>query len=183
MPTFPLPNSKRTVPRQRGFTLLELLAVTVLTAVLLGLTIPQFESLFRKSHNDEFAYLVRTLKVLRNDAILKNRQYFLIFDTKERQIRIEELIDGKRVAPLARERLLRPHAFAEDLEFEITLGEEDTFRGMQLGQFNTAREISIDGSGFITPFRLVLRDPKKNLAWLIRTKGIMGQLAMQTHEG
>ena len=86
MPTFPPTMSAEQA--RRGFTLLELTFATIVISLILGLTIPQLQSVMTQVPQQELSYLTRTLRQLRNDAILQNRTYWLVFDLQNQQIRI-----------------------------------------------------------------------------------------------
>ena len=83
---------------RRGFTLLELTFATIVISLILGLPNPQLQSVMTQVPQQELSYLTRTLRQLRNDAILQNRTYWLVFDLQNQQIRIEEEDSGEREA-------------------------------------------------------------------------------------
>ena len=93
MPTFPPTMSAEQA--RRGFTLLELTFATIVISLILGLTIPQIHSLITQVPQQELSYLTRTLRQLRNDAILQNRTYWLVFDLQNQKIRIDEEYAGE----------------------------------------------------------------------------------------
>ena len=74
---------------RQGFTLLELAFATIVISLILGLTIPQLQSVMTQVPQQELSYLTRTLRQLRNDAILQNRTYWLVFDLQNQKIRID----------------------------------------------------------------------------------------------
>ena len=68
MPTFP--PTMRAEQARRGFTLLELTFATIVISLILGLTIPQLQSVMTQLPQQELSHLTGTLRQLRNDAIL-----------------------------------------------------------------------------------------------------------------
>ena len=66
MPTFhPMMRAEKA---RQGFTLLELTFATIVISLILGLTIPQLQSVMTQVPQQELSYLTRTLRQLRNDV-------------------------------------------------------------------------------------------------------------------
>ncbi|MGB1834784.1 MAG: hypothetical protein ACPHP9_13950, partial [bacterium] len=143
----------------------------------LGLTIPQLQSVMTQVPQQELSYLTRTLRQLRNDAILQNRTYWLVFDLQNQQIRIEEEDSGEReaFADDHPERTLRPHLIPEDWEIAAVLLTQEERELIQPEEV----EILVDNSGFVTPFRYQFRERERpEETWEIATKGLLGRVEM-----
>ena len=104
----------------QGFTFLEILVVITLVVIILSTTMPNFFNIFSKPYESEFNHLSKVLKILRNDAILKNNSYCLIFDLKKQQIMTskEDLFGECEDNYLNKPKVLAPHVFSEDLILE-----------------------------------------------------------------
>ena len=175
MPTFP--PTMHAEQARRGFTLLELTFATIVISLILGLTIPQLQSVMTQVPQQELSYLMRTLRQLRNDAILQNRTYWLVFDLQNQQIRIEEEDSGERevFADDHPERTLRPHLIPEDWEIVAVLLTQEERELIQPEEV----EILVDNSGFVTPFRYQFREREQpEETWEIATKGLLGRVEM-----
>jgi hypothetical protein len=148
---------------------------------MLGLAVPQFGSLFTAAPETEFKRLARLIKSLRTDAILQNRQYVVVFDRLQQQVRIEEEQNGERIVfdEDARDRMLRPHPLPAGWEIaDIQFSETDN---SDLSVPPEKAEIYINNSGFVTPFRFQFhRRDEPDQVWEIATKGILGQLELRS---
>ena len=162
---------------RQGFTLLELTFATIVISLILGLTIPQLQSVMTQVPQQELSYLTRTLRQLRNDAILQNRTYWLVFDLQNQKIRIDEEYGGEReaFADDHPEHTLRPHLIPETWEISavlLTQEERDLIQPEEV-------EILVDNSGFVTPFRYQFREREQpEETWEIATKGLLGRVEM-----
>lgn len=176
-----LPTTLAAKPRPRGFTLLELTVAAFVLSLVLGLAVPQLQGLLTQTPQQELSHLARTLRQLRNDAILQNRTYWLIFDLAQQQVRVEEEQSGQRQAFAEDhpQRSLRPHQLPEDWEIANVLLAQQQPELMQPTQV----EVLIDNSGFVTPFRYQFRqrnDPDR--FWEIETNGLLGRVVLRSPE-
>jgi type II secretory pathway pseudopilin PulG len=161
----------------RGFTLLELTFVAIVLSLILGLTIPQLQSVMTQVPQQELSYLTRTLRQLRNDAILQNRTYWLVFDLQKSEIIIkEEKGNGREAFPEDHpENTLRPHVIPEDWEITAVLLTQEVRALIQPEEV----EILVDSSGFVTPFRYQFRERERpEEIWEVATKGLLGRVEM-----
>ncbi|MGK5091436.1 type II secretion system protein [Deltaproteobacteria bacterium TL4] len=163
----------------KGFSFIELMVVLVLMSSVMAMTVPRFDGFFEKPQEKEYRNLARVLKLLRNEAILGQTEYYMIFDTKQQRYHIEKALkDGNRES-MDSPKILKPHAFVVEFPLhQVTLA--------QVANQNTASrilqfpvEVSIDSSGFVTPFTLVFTDTETNHFWYINTKNIMGYLELK----
>ncbi len=69
-----------------GFTFLEILVFLTLVLLILGAVLPQFLAFFSKPVEKEYKHINAVLKTLRNDAVLKNSSYCVLFDLKLQQM-------------------------------------------------------------------------------------------------
>jgi type IV fimbrial biogenesis protein FimT len=71
---FPVNNSHIKTPIQSGFTLIELMVVVVISAILLTVAVPSFESLIKKSNVDSLqSQLASGLATARTEAASRNK--------------------------------------------------------------------------------------------------------------
>ncbi|MBF0288422.1 MAG: type II secretion system protein [SAR324 cluster bacterium] len=169
-----------------GFTFIEIMIVMVLFSLLASLAAPEFFSAFEKTSQAELRKLVRVINLLRNEAILGNNQYYIVFDVLEQKYHIEVMRkEGGRVQ-VDSPKLLRAHSFPEEFRLEEISLTNDAIILKQnsfVGLSEFAKEsvsVSIDSSGFVTPFTLFFTLDEE--IWLIQTKNIMGQLELKKNE-
>ena len=162
-----------------GFTFLEMLVVLTLVLIILGTALPQFFAIFSKPIKKEFKHINAVLKTLRNDAVLKNTSYCLLFDLKLQQIMTaEELKSGVCSKEFfEKPNLLKPHGFSEDLI--LRKAQLAGSSNLVPGSKNEILEVHINSSGFVSPFMLVFSLTDVSNSWIIETKGIMGKLMIR----
>ena len=162
----------------RGFTFLEILVVITLFVLLMGMAVPHFFALFSKAHEVEYKHLKSVLKMLRNDAVLKNSSYCLIFDLKNQQMLVStEDPTGKCSEEFLQEpKVLKAHFFPEDLNLrEAKLAESHYLSSGANADF---LKIHIKSSGFVTPFFLLFSLPDSSKSWQIESSGLMGKMEL-----
>ena len=162
-----------------GFTFLEILVVLSLALIIFGTVLPQFLAFFSKPIEKEFKHINAVLKTLRNDAVLKNNSYCLMFDLKLQQLTTSEEFDSGECSKEFFEKpgSLKPHEFPEDLILrEAKLLESRNIGSSSVNEF---LEVHINSSGFVSPFTLVFSLPDVSRFWKIETKGIMGKLLIR----
>ncbi len=167
------------VGSRNGFTFLEILVVLTLVLTILGTVIPQFLAFFSRPVEKEFKHINAVLKTLRNDAVLQNKSYCLLFDLKSQQMMTSEQVDSGKCSEEFFEKpdSLKLHEFPEDLILsEAQLAESSILNS---GAINKFLEIHINSSGFVSPFKLVFSLPDVSSSWIIETKGIMGKLLLR----
>ncbi len=176
---------KRINQKNRGFTFIEVMLVLVVFSLVAALAVPEFFAAFEKTNESELRKLVRVINLLRNEAILGNNQYYIVFDLEEQKYSVEVLRKEGGRAQVDTPKLLRPHSFPEEFHLnEIALTNDDiTLKQKIVGLSSLAQDavsVSVDSSGFVTPFTLFFTLDEE--IWLIQTKNIMGQLELKKHE-
>ena len=119
------PNKKKIT---RGFTFIEILVFLTLVVMIIGFVTPNFLKIFNKPHELEFKHLKNVIKILRNDAILKNFSYCMIFDlNKQQMINTKQDLEGKcQNDYLKNPKILAPHFFSEEIVLkEARITEKD----------------------------------------------------------
>ena len=162
-----------------GFTFLEILVVLTLALIIFGTVLPQFLAFFSKPIEKEFKHINAVLKTIRNDAVLKNNSYCLIFDLKLQQLMTSEKFYSGECSKEFFEKpdSLKPHEFPEDLILrEAKLVDSSNIGSSSVNEF---LEVHINSSGFVSPFMLVFSLPDVSRSWIIETKGIMGKLLVR----
>jgi len=149
-------------------------------ALLIGAVVPQFSALFTPDHEAVFQSLVRSLKILRNDAVLKNRSYRLVLDEKSRTIQFEQPNDKDEYEPIESDRGLRPIPIPDSLEvLEATHADFDC-ESSTFGTSSMERlEVKIDSSGFVQPFALTFAEQGGPGRWSICSQNILGTLTLK----
>ncbi len=165
--------------RFKGFTFLEILVVLTLGVLLIGMVVPQFFSLFSKAHESEFKHLSSVLKMLRNDAVLKNTAYCLLFDLNAQQMMttVEDEFGNCGKEILEKPKVLKPYDFPEDLILSTAKLIGDDFASS--GTASDLLDVHINSSGFVSPFFLVYSLHDSSKSWIIESKGIMGQMLLR----
>jgi len=162
-----------------GFTFLEILVVLVLALIIFGTVLPQFLAFFSKPIEKEFKHINSVLKTLRNDAVLKNNSYCLMFDLKLQQMRTSVELDSGECSKefFEKPNSLKPYEFPEDL----ILREAKIVESSNMGpsSVNEIMEVHINSSGFVSPFMVVFSLADFSNSWIIETKGIMGKLLIR----
>ena len=162
-----------------GFTFLEILVVLTLALIIFGTVLPQFLAFFSKPIEKEFKHINAVLKTLRNDAVLKNTSYCLLFDLKLQQMMSSEELESGECSKefFEKPNSLKPHEFPEDLILrEAHLAGSSNLVSGAIKEF---LEVHINSSGFVSPFMLVFSLPDVSRSWIIETKGIMGKLLIR----
>ena len=178
------PQSFRLTPGKRfaGFSFLEMMIVLFLLGLLATFAAPRFITAIENTRDTEFRHLTRVLNLLRNESILGNKRFFIIFDPKEQKFHIElQRKEGGRIE-VENPRILRPHSFAKNFHLEnISLTVQAPSSRAQWILMETSIKkpvaIRIDSSGFVTPFMLFFSVGKK--IWVIQSKDILGHLEMK----
>ena len=152
--------------------------VITMVVMIVGIAVPQFFALFSKAHEVEYKHLKSVLKMLRNDAVLKNSSYCLIFDLKNQQMLVStEDPTGKCSEEFLQEpKVLKAHFFPEDLNLREAKPIESNY--LSTGANADFLEIHINSSGFVTPFFLLFSLPDSSKSWKIESSGIMGKLEL-----
>ena len=161
-----------------GFTFLEVLVAITLVVLLIGITTPQFFTLFSKTHEVEYKHIKSVLKMLRNDAILKSTSYCLHFDLKKQKMMVStEDLKGKCNKDFLEEpNVLKAHFFSEELILREAKHAESNY--LNSDDNSDFLEVHINSSGFVTPFYLKFSLPNSSNYWQIVSRGIMGKLEL-----
>ena len=177
------PTTFKPIGTKPGFSFLELMVVIVMLSGLMAITVPRFETFFEQPQQKEFKNLVRVLKLLRNEAILGQIEYYLIFDLKKQNYHIEKEVKGGSRETVEQSKILKPYPFHEDFQlYQVNLAHENLLgSGSRILQLPV--EIHIDSSGFVTPFTVVFVARETHQFWQLQTKNIMGQLEMKEERG
>ena len=167
-----------------GFTFLEIMMVMFLLGLIVSFAVPQFFTAFEKASETELRHLVRVINLLRNESILGNSQYFIVFDPKEQGYHVEvQRKEGGRLT-VDTPKILRPHTFPKDFHLEtVTLKQNKANEASSFLLGTVPKKpvsIAIDSSGFVTPFTLFFSFDEK--IWRIQTKNIMGQLELKEED-
>lgn len=162
----------------RGFTFLEVMIVMVLFALVATWGMPEMVSLLEKTPQIETKRLTEAINMLRNDSVLGQNTYYIIFNFKEQHYTVErELKIGGR-AKLETSYFKKPHKFPEEfalVDFVLAANKEKSrFQPLLNFKEKPNAEIAIDSSGFVSPFEMVFQEDKK--FWLIKSVNIMGRL-------
>ena len=161
-----------------GFTFLEILVVLTLVLLIVGFVTPNFLQIFNKPYELEYKHLNNVVKILRNDAILKNYSYCIIIDLKKQQMITTKSNEGGKcqIEHLKKPKILAPHFFSEEIILkEARLAGKDYF---EYEESSDLLEIHINNSGFVTPFFLQFSSKDLSKKWKIETVGIMGKLKL-----
>lgn len=165
-----------------GITLLELSIVILLLSIMLGFTMPRFTTMFESDLYQETKKLAKLIRDLRFDAILKNENYRLEFDTKksEYSVLVQNSEDPEKYEP--HQRFSKPISLKAPVELvnvsRITQPERETrFGGRRLEFdkiFGQKFTYSIDSSGFVDMFKIRLKDKNNQIS--LSVENIMGKL-------
>tara|TARA_B100000945_G_scaffold308108_1_gene297334 strand:+ start:618 stop:1178 length:561 start_codon:yes stop_codon:yes gene_type:complete len=162
-----------------GFTFLEVMVFVTLILLISGSVLPQFLAVFSKPIEKEFKHINAVLKTLRNDAVLKNNSYCVLFDLKLQQMMTSEKLDSGECSKefLENPNSLKPHEFPED--FILSKAQLAGSSNLSPGAINEFMEVHINSSGFVTPFVLIFSQNDVLSSWIIETKGVMGNLLIR----
>ena len=161
-----------------GFTFLEILVATTLLVLLMGMIVPHFFALFSKAHEVEHKHLKSVIKLLRNDAVLKNTSYCLLFDLKNQQMMVSADNPTGNCSDnfLQEPRMLKTHYFPKD--FSLIEARPAGSNYISSHTDNDILEVHINSSGYVTPFFLLFSLPNSSKSWQIESRGILGELEL-----
>ena len=84
-----------------GFTLIELVIVSVVIAILLAASVPRFQQTANRLRTEQLAYeLVQTLHYARQRAMAEDRVIGWVWDSNLRQVRLDSMGDGQNIEAL-----------------------------------------------------------------------------------
>ncbi len=168
--------------RPAGFSFLEVMVALFLLALLSTFAAPRFMTVFEKTADREFRHLTRVLDLLRNESILGNKQFFIVFDPKKQKYHVEQQRkEGGRIE-VEYPRILKPRIFPEDFHLEnvsLSVRAPSLRAQWMLVETNTPEPVvvRIDNAGFVTPFTLFFSLGKD--VWFIQTRDVLGNLEMK----
>ncbi|MFI5399663.1 MAG: prepilin-type N-terminal cleavage/methylation domain-containing protein [SAR324 cluster bacterium] len=152
MPTSAAPTCSRRRRRSGtpGFTLLEMLVVLLLMSLIAGFTVPLFQTLLEGQVQREATRLSQLVRILRNEAVLTQTDFHLVFDLKEQSYWVEarkgDTYTVRTDAAVLRKHTL-PGSFAvTDL---VVMGNVHTRQAEE-----RPVPITVDPSGFVDSFLL-----------------------------
>ncbi|MBF0277621.1 MAG: prepilin-type N-terminal cleavage/methylation domain-containing protein [SAR324 cluster bacterium] len=168
-----------------GFSFLEIMMVMFLFGLIMSFAVPQFFTAFEKTTDAELRNLTRVINLLRNESIMGKSRYYVIFSPEEQGYHVElQRKEGGQIK-VDNPKILRPHTFPENFHLEtVSLTQRDA---SNLTKFSLSGIVSrkpvvitVDSSGFVTPFTLYFTFNEKT--WLIQTRNIMGQLELKEED-
>jgi len=136
--------------RAQGFTLLEMLVVLVVLSLIAGFSVPLFQNLLQGQVQRESTRLSRTIRILRNEAVLTQTDYRLVVDLKEQSYWAESRT-GDQFRPRTDAPQLRKYVFPAS--FRLT---DLVVMGSTHSRNSEERPVPIyvDATGFTDPFLL-----------------------------
>ena len=156
----------------RGLTMIDLLLVIVLMAALMMISVPAFHRLVEGHRAREVNRLVGLIHMLRNDAVLTNTRYRLVFDLPKNGYFVEKEVANGEFDRQESPRELRGHTWPEGLQMEtMALFGDETHL-----ERDTVVPVEVDTSGFIDPFRLHLTDGEDR--YTLRVEDFTGSLEL-----
>ncbi len=139
-------------PRQRGFTLLELLVVLVIIGMMASFAVLQIPDHGDKLVKEELERLRVLVRLAHDEAILDGGDFGLGFTDRGYAFYSLDEQSGKW-SPLAGDRMLRPREFPETLKFGLTVDDQLVELKPELPK---KPQVFIFSSGEMTPFTLSL---------------------------
>jgi len=149
--------SSKALKRQRGFTLLELIVVTLIMGLMVGMI--NLSSGLSRQHDvqEEIERLAALIDLAAQESIFKSTEIAIEFE--DSSYRFLTLVDGEWRA-IEADRILRERQLPAGLEIELFIeGEkEDVFSlGAKEDKKNTLPRIFLFSSGELTPFEISLK--------------------------
>lgn len=130
--------------RQHGFTMIELLVVIFIVGFLVSLAVLAIGNQDKHRVNNEVQRLQMLLVQLRQEAILKDKQYLLRIRADGYEVLRPD--DEGEWQVITDDDLYKAHELDDDLEFRVDIDEHDEEGAI----------ISILSSGEMTPFSLIV---------------------------
>jgi hypothetical protein len=126
-----------------------MLVVLVLLSLIVGVSLPVFQTLLQGQVQREATRLAGLIRALRNEAVLTRSDFRLVVSLKERAYWVEQRVDG-RYRPRTEPSMLRKHSFpaAFRLTDLVVLG------GSHTPLIERPVPLTVDASGFVDPFLL-----------------------------
>ncbi len=140
-------------PRQRGFTLLELLVVVLIIGVTLGLVVPSLNPDRNRDLEEESRRLAALIRLGAEEAVLQGREFALELAPDGYRFLV---LEGDKWQPLQDE-LLRPRQLPEGLRLEVFYEGErfDFLRREEDEEAVTHPRLYILSSGEMTPMEIL----------------------------
>lgn len=158
--------------RPAGFTLIELMLVLVLTAIVLLVAMPAFQSLLEGTLEREVNRLTGVIRMLRNEAVLSNTRYRIMLDVKQNRYSVEKQNEFGTFDELSEPRELAPHHFPSGMKLQDLVLLGHTYDTDQADPV----PIVVDASGYVDPFLLHFTDDSK--PYTLRVTGFTGHIEL-----
>jgi len=155
-----------------GITLMELLLVLGLLAMLMLLAVPTFQNLVQGPLDREVNHLSGLIRLLRNEAVLGNRKFRLVFDLERGGYSVEQEDEFGQYAPREEPRMLRPHEFPSVFMLQDAVVFGATFRPDD----KKPVPVHIDPSGTIDPFMIHFKI--EDVGYTLKVSGFTGKVEM-----
>lgn len=117
---------------QKGFTMIELLVVTILVSALVYIAVPRLRSSTDFNIKSASRSLTGTIKYLYNEAAFKKNIYRLVFDIDRDEYWVEVLVNNEYL--ISTEHLHQRRRLPSGVHFQGILTERNAARNSTLGQ-------------------------------------------------
>ena len=153
---------------------MELLLVLSLLSVLMLIALPAFQNLLQSSLQQEINRISGVIRLLRNEAVLTNTRYRLMFQLKDNRYFVERQDEVGLYVKVEDPKVLAPHRFPGGLQVQHLL---------LLGHVYDPDEpdpvpILVDSSGYIDPFLLQFK--LGDTDYTLRVSGFTGRVELVT---
>ena len=156
-----------------GFSFIEVVIFISILTLVLGYVTPNFFSLFESQKDKELKHLSKVFKIIRTDAILKNKKFCIKFNVERQYMRVNSYDSGecKNLKEKSLPKWLKNHSFQEEFFLKDA--------GNILNNNRTENDnffVIVDNSGFVTPFSLKFYEKDNKKTWIYQTTNLLGNL-------
>ena len=145
-------------------------AVLGLLALVMFLALPALQNLLEGSLQREVRRLSGVVRLLRNEAVLTNSRFRLMFDLDKGEYRVEQRDEFGDYEQRDDPKELRPHAFPSSFDIKDLV----LFGEVSRAEPETVVPIIIDSSGYVDPFLLHFSDGAAE--YTLRVTGFTGRI-------
>ncbi len=148
------------------------MVVLGLLALVMLLALPALQNLLEGSLQREVRRISSVVRLLRNEAVLTNSRFRLMFDLDDGAYHVEQRNESGAYEQRTDPKELRPHAFPSSFEIKDLV----LFGEVSRQEREKVVPIIVDSSGYVDPFLLHFSDG--DAEYTLRVTGFTGRIEL-----